>query len=152
MSFVELGNTYFRGKLEGATGVFSGVLKGDRINVVDTINIARGAVTYSKIARYTGKYVVAGQAMLEILADIPDDGAYVEVTAQAHLGGTVYIDGAARVNRNFRHSGNLTFPFVETIPLSKGSHVITLTAAGSGVSSFGVLTCRYIRKTGRFNV
>lgn len=151
MSYIELGNTYFRGRLEGATGVFAGTLRADKINAVDTINIARGAVTYSKIVRYQGKSVTAGQTMLEIAAEIPDDGAYVEITAQAHLGGTVTINGQARINRNFRSSSSLIFPFVETVPLAKGTHIIRLAASSTGLSSFGVLTCRYIRKTGRFN-
>lgn len=151
MAYIELGNVCFRGQLLGATGTFSGSLTADAIDAVDTVNIKGGAVTYSLFTRYTNKSVTKDIALLNMTVNIPDTNAYVEVLAQADRGGGVYIDEVLRPIRNFRTSANLAFPFIETILLPKGVHEIKVLAASTGVSSYGLLSCRYIRRTGSAN-
>lgn len=146
-SYAEFGNAFFRGKLNGATGVARFKLTAQALYAVDTINIGPHQITYSFFFRYAsagpGTYISA-------LIDVPDNDVHVEFVAYGAGAIAFYVDGVARPNYARKGCHRSLLPHIEVIPLSPGQHTVAL--AGPGASSDGYIFCRYIRRTGGDNI
>lgn len=151
MAYIEVSDVLFRGELRGATGQARFKLTAEAINAVDTVNIAGNQVTYNFYFRYSGIAVSNGGVMLTGTINVPDNNAWVEVIAYGHGASAVQVNGVTRPNRNRRGPSYELLPFVEVIPLAKGTHTVRLISGFTGTSSKGYIFCRYIRNTGLAN-
>ena len=145
MSYIELGNTMFRGTLSAATGEVQFDLEAGAIDAVDTINIAHGAVSYSQYFDFT-REAVKDQVFFSVNANIKDGEAFLEVTTFSNMLGRVYVGGVEQ-NRHNAIANVDALPVVVVVPLSLGVHPVELSASASGTAS-GWLNLRYIRYTG----
>lgn len=152
MAYIELSDVLFRGELRGARGRAKFKLTADSIDAVDTINIAGNQITYSFYFRYSGVAAAAGYPLLTGIIDVPDNEAWIEIIAYGYGASYVTVDGGGRVNRNGRSPGYELLPFVEVVPLKKGTHTVSLISGFNGTSPSGFIFCRYIRNTGRDNL
>lgn len=148
MSYVELGNTAFRGELRGATGFFKGTLTAQAVNAVDTVNIAAGQITYSTLASYYNQPTSNGATVLSTVINVPDALAFVELQVFGHGAVAVYVDGVQRLPTSMGRPGNRLVPFSEMILLAGGQHTIQLISGINGVSVHGYIHVQYIRSTG----
>jgi len=151
MAYIEVSDVMFRGELRGATGQARFKLTAKAIDAVDTVNIAGNQVTYNFYFRYSSIAVSAGGVMLSGTIDVPDNNAWVEIIAYGHGASAVQVNGVTRPNRNRRGPSFELLPFVEIIPLAKGTHTVRLISSFTGTSANGYIFCRYIRNTGLAN-
>ncbi len=152
MAYIELSDVLFRGELRGATGTARFKLTANAVNAVDTLHIAGNQVTYSTYLRWWGGPITNGSTMFSHVVSIPDDDTFVEVIAYANNASYVTVDGVRRQNRNRRGPNLRSLPYVEIIPLTKGTHTITLISGVTRSSTDGYILCRYIRRTGSSNL
>ena len=148
MSYIELGNVLFRGTLKGARGNAKFKLTADAINVIDTIHIAGGQLSYYISVTSGSQTVVNNGVVLELIVDIPDEEAWLETTAYGNRTDTVTIDDVDQPNRNKALPSNFSRPFFSLNKLTKGQHSIKLIASSAGISTSSYIFCRYIRPTG----
>lgn len=163
MSYIEMGNVLFRGELRGARGRIKGKLTANAVNVIDTIHIADGQITFSVFSAYYNRQITPNAVVHSIQVDIPDAQGFVEVTAFCDYGASasantstnsayVRIDGGMRIGTNGSRPWLQVFPFNETVALARGVHTIEIVSGNhSLLSGKGYILARYIRATGSAN-
>ena len=152
MSYVELGDVLFRGELAGANGEARFKLTADAIEVVDTIHIGYGQVSYLLQSYQTSKYVESGGVINQLVCPVTDSNVVIQIDAYGHLASDIQFNGVNRPMRLTSHIGRQMLSYTELFMVVPGTHTVRIISGATGTSNKSIIVAKYMRLTGSDNV